>query len=403
MLSATGFHMMAKPGGAICNLACDYCYYLSKEMLYPGSRCRMSSELLETFVRQYIEAQGGGEVTFAWQGGEPTRLGVGFYRQVVALQRRHAPPGTRIVNALQTNGTLLDDAWCAFFREHDFLVGISIDGPRHLHDAYRLDRRGRGSFERVMTGLRLLQQHGVEVNVLTSVHAANAGHPLEVYRFLRDDAGARYVQFIPIVERADPDGPTGAVASARSVRGEQYGEFLVQVFDEWVRRDVGETFVQLFDVTLSTWLGLGAGLCVFEATCGGALALEHNGDVYACDHFVEPDHLIGNLAAVPLLDLVGSPKQRSFGRAKRDGLPSECRTCDVGFACHGGCPKDRLLRTEAGEPGLSYLCAGYRRFFRHVDPAMRYMANELRRGRPPAGIMRAIARRSAGPGAPPGS
>jgi uncharacterized protein len=380
-MSLPPFHVMVKPGGAICNLDCSYCYFLSKELLYPGSRFEMAYETLEAYTQQYIAAQRTPEVTFAWQGGEPTRLGLEFYRVALGLQAKHRRPGLTIRNTLQTNGTLLDDEWCAFFKAHDFLVGLSLDGPEKLHDAYRVDKGGRGSFARVMKGLRLLQRHGVEVNVLTTVHAANAPYPLEVYRFLRDEAGARFLQFIPIVERDNATGfQEGTAVTPRSVTGRAYGAFMKAVFDEWLRRDVGEVFVQLFDVTLSGHLGLGAGLCIFEETCGSALALEHSGDVYSCDHYVEPDYLLGNLLELPLAQMVGSEKQRAFGAAKRDGLPRYCLECEVRFACNGGCPKDRILSTPDGEPGLNYLCEGYRAFFNHVDEPMRQMAAALRRG-----------------------
>jgi uncharacterized protein len=388
--AARPFHLMVKPGGAICNLDCDYCYFLSKEMLYPGSRFVMAHEVLESYIRQYIEAQPVLEVTFAWQGGEPTRLGLEFFEHAVALQRKHARPGMRIVNTLQTNGTLLDDAWCAFFREHDFLIGLSIDGPRALHDAYRVDKGGKGTFDRVMQGLALLQRHGVELNVLTTVHAANAAHPREVYRFLRDEVGTRFMQFIPIVERDNATGfQEGLEVTTRSVSATQYGTFMIDVFEEWVRRDVGSVYVQLFDVALAAWLGHSPGLCIFEETCGSALALEHNGDVYSCDHYVEPAHLLGNLTELPLVDMVASPQQRAFGAAKAD-LPQYCLRCEVRFVCNGGCPKDRVLTTPDGESGLNYLCEGYKAFFTHVDPAMRFMATALHQGRAPATVMEAM-------------
>ncbi len=351
---------MVKPAGGECNLSCAYCYYLAKTHLYPHSRFRMDEALLEDFTRQYIAAQRVPEVTFAWQGGEPLLMGLPFYERALALQRRYRPAGMRIANALQTNGTLLDAAWCRFLRQHDFLIGLSLDGPRELHDAYRRDRAGRPTFERVMAGLAALHEHGVAFNILATVHAANAEHPLEVYRFLRDEAGARFIQFIPIVERSTGNGGTDAAVSSRSVRPAQYGRFLTAIFDEWVRRDVGEVFVQTFDM---------------------ALVLEHNGDLYACDHFVEPRYRLGNIAQTPLVELVGSAQQRAFGEAKRAALPQQCRSCAVLFACHGGCPKDRFLRTADGEAGLQYLCEGYRAFFTHVDHPMRLMAAELRQGR----------------------
>jgi uncharacterized protein len=377
---------MLKPRGAICNLDCRYCFYLAKEDLYPGGAFRMSDETLESYTRQYIEAQQVPEVTFAWQGGEPTLMGLPFFERAVEFQQRYAKPGVRIYNSFQTNGVPLDEDWCRFFRQHDFLIGISLDGPRALHDAYRVDKGGQPTFERVMRGVALMQQHRVEFNVLTCVHAANADHPLDVYRFLRDEVGTQFIQFIPIVEPRD---------LSRSVTGEQYGAFLTAIFDEWVRRDVGRIFVQLFDVALGVWSGTRAGLCVFEETCGAALAMEHTGDVYSCDHFVEPAFYLGSLERLPLVEMVESAPQQQFGQAKRDTLPRMCRDCDVRFMCNGGCPKNRLLTTPDGEPGLNYLCAGYKVFFRHIDRPMRFMAAELRAQRPPANIMLALAREEA--------
>ncbi len=386
------FHVMTKPRGAICNLDCAYCYFLSKELLYPGSRFRMANELLEAYTRQYIAAQRVPEVTFAWQGGEPTLMGLDFFRLALELQRKYRRPGMRVHNAIQTNGTTLTGEWCRFFREHNFLVGISLDGPRELHDAYRVDKGGHPTFDRVMAGIALLKQHGVEFNILTTLHAANAGHPLAVYRFLRDEVRTEFMQFIPIVERDNETGfQEGERLTPRSVGSRQYGDFLIAIFDEWVRRDVGRVYVQLFDVALAAWLGQPAGLCVFEETCGLALAMEHNGDVFSCDHFVEPAHKLGNIQDIPLVEMASSPTQRQFGLAKRDTLPRYCRECDVRFVCNGGCPKDRILTTPDGETGLNYLCEGYQAFFRHVDRPMRFMAAELRAGRPPARIMRHLA------------
>jgi uncharacterized protein len=378
------FHVMLKPRGAICNLDCSYCYYLSKELLYPGSRFRMASELLDEYTRQYIEAQRVPEVTFAWQGGEPTLMGLDFYRLALEFQQKHRRPGMRIQNTLQTNGTMLDDEWCSFFREHDFLIGLSLDGPEAMHDAYRVDKGGKPTFDRVMEGVALLKKHGVEFNILTTLHAANVGHPLEVYHFLRDEVGTQFIQFIPIVER---DNQPGFQVSERSLSGQQYGAFLIAVFDEWVRRDVGRVYVQIFDVALAAWAGEPVGLCIFEETCGKALAMEHNGDVYSCDHYVEPSYKLGNLKQRPLLTMVVSQQQYQFGRAKRDSLPRYCRECAVRFVCNGGCPKDRILLAPGGEPGLNYLCDGYKAFFTHIDQPMRRMAAELHAGRPPANIM----------------
>jgi uncharacterized protein len=386
------FHIMLKPRGAICNLDCAYCYFLAKELLYPGSRFRMAESLLEEYTRQYIAAQRVPEVTFGWQGGEPTLMGLEFFQRAVQLQQRYCPPGMRIHNALQTNGTTLDDAWCRFLRQHNFLVGVSLDGPAALHDTYRVDKGGKPTFERVMAGIDLLKRHGIDFNILTTLHAGNADQPLEVYRFLRDEVGARYLQFIPIVERDNATGfQEGDAIRPRSVTGEQYGAFLIAVFDEWLQRDVGRVFVQIFDVALAAWAGQRPGLCIFEETCGTALAMEHNGDVYACDHYVEPRYKLGNMQEIPLIELVSSEAQRSFGRAKRDTLPRYCRECDVRFVCNGGCPKDRVLLTPDGEAGLHYLCAGYKAFFTHIDRPMRLMAAELAARRAPANVMAILA------------
>jgi uncharacterized protein len=384
----TAFHIMLKPRGAICNLDCAYCYFLSKELLYPGSRFRMAEELLEEYTRQYIAAQQAPEVTFGWQGGEPTLMGLEFFQRAIQLQQRYRRPGMRIYNALQTNATTLDDDWCRFFKQHGFLIGVSLDGPADLHNIYRVDKGGKPTFERVMAGIELLKRHGVDFNILTTLHAGNADRPLEVYRFLRDEVGARHLQFIPIVERDNATGfQEGEAIRPRSVTGEQYGAFLIAVFDEWVRRDVGRVFVQIFDVALAAWVGQRPGLCIFEETCGAALAMEHNGDVYSCDHYVEPRYKLGNMRDIPLIELVSSETQRSFGSAKRDTLPRYCRECEVRFVCNGGCPKDRVLTTPDGEPGLHYLCAGYKAFFTHIDRPMRLMADELRARRAPANVM----------------
>lgn len=396
------FHLMAKPTGAACNLACRYCFYLGKEMLYPGSHFRMSEEVLSAYIEQLLVSHRAPEVTVAWQGGEPTLMGLGFFRRSVELAERYRRPGQTVAYTLQTNGTRLDDEWCAFFKEHSFLIGLSVDGPRALHDAYRVDKGGRGSFDQVMRGWDLLRKHNVDANVLCAVHAANASHPLEVYLFLRDELEAQFIQYIPIVERLPGDGrPLGVPAdnkvSRRSVKPRQYGSFLIDVFEEWVRHDVGTVFVQMFDAALANWYGEPAGVCIFQETCGLALVLEHNGDVYSCDHFVEPAYRLGNILDAPMIDLVSSPRQRQFGLAKRDALPGYCRECDVRFACHGECPRNRFLMapggraSSSGEAGLNYLCAGYRLFFHHVDRPMRVMAELLRRHRAPADIMQMYA------------
>ena len=395
------FHLLAKPTGAICNLDCEYCFFLSKEALYPDNDSRMPPDTLELYIRQLIDAQAGGPVQIAWQGGEPTLIGLPFFERAMEIVHEHARPGMQIEHTIQTNGTLLDDRWCAFFRQHRVLVGLSLDGPRELHDAYRVDKGGRPTFEKVVAAARLLQRTGVDFNVLCCVHAANAGHPLEVYRFFRDELRASFLQFIPIVERATPEllplanlgwsrGPReqrplylqrGELVTERSVTPEAWGRFLIAIFDEWVRRDVGTVFVQMFDTALAAWLGIPSPMCIFSERCGNALALEHNGDLYSCDHFVEPDHLLGNIRDRPLRQLAASEQQRAFGNAKLETLPRYCRECDVRFACNGECPRNRFARAPDGEPGLNYLCAGYMTFFRHVDPAMRTMASLLRNGR----------------------
>lgn len=389
MKVAPAFHTMIKPRGAICNLNCHYCYFLRKEKLYPDSSFRMSDETLEIYIRQYIEAQRVPEVTFAWQGGEPTLMGLEFYHKALAYQRQYQRPGMRITNTLQTNGTTLDDAWCQFFTENHFLIGLSLDGPRHLHDLYRVDKGNQPTFDRVMAGLDLLKKHGVAFNILACVHAANAPHPQEVYHFLRDEAEARFIQFIPIVERDHPGGnQEGHRVTKRSVSGKQYGNFLIAIFEDWMRRDVGKVFVQIFDVALAAWVGERPGLCIFEPTCGLALAIEHNGDVYACDHYVEPNALLGNIHQTSLAELVVSPKQIAFGQDKQKKLPRFCRECKVLFICNGGCPKNRIRKTPDGAEGLNYLCSGYKAFFTHIDRPMRMMADLIRSGRPASEVMK---------------
>lgn len=398
------FHLMTKPVGSLCNLNCTYCFYLEKAHLYPGtSSFRMRPEVLEAYIRDYIAAQPGQTVQFAWQGGEPTLLGVDFFREAVALQRRHAG-GKTIENAFQTNGVLLDDAWGAFFAEHGFLVGLSLDGPKELHDAYRVDHGDGSTFDRVLQGLAVLKKHAVAFNTLTTVHRKNSVHALKVYRFLRD-IGSGYLQFIPIVERAAPENGTPGLWLAPppddpaaddldrqvtpwSVRPAEFGAFLSTIFDEWVQRDVGRVFVQQFDAALGNWSGGPPGVCVFSEKCGRALAVEHNGDVYSCDHYVYPRHRLGNLLNASLASMVTSERQQAFGEAKSSTLPRYCRECEVRFACHGECPKHRFLTTPTHEPGLNYLCAGYKKFFRHIDSPMRTMAALLAARQAPASIMR---------------
>ena len=398
----TAFHVMTKPIGPICNLDCKYCFYLEKESLYPQvEKWAMRGDVLESYIRQYIEVHDTPVVNFAWQRGEPTLLGVDFFRRVVELEKRYAN-GKQIANAFQTNGVFLNDAWAEFFLEYQFLIGISIDGPRELHDAYRVDKGGRPTFDRVMRGIETLQRHKVDFNTLTTVHRANADSPLEVYRFLRDN-GSGYMQFIPIVERIahqvtedglrliSPDFAGPAKVAPWSVEPRQFGLFLCAIFDEWVKRDVGRTFVQLFDIGLELWSGMEASLCIFRKQCGAALAIEHSGDLYSCDHFVYPENRLGNIMESAMAVLAGSEQQQRFGEAKESTLPRYCRECDVRFACNGECPKHRFLTTPDGEPGLNYLCAGYKMFFHHIDPAMRFMASELAAQRAPANVMRWVA------------
>jgi uncharacterized protein len=349
----------------------------------------MSDTVLEEYTRQTIEAHCVPEVTFAWQGGEPTLLGRDFFEKAMALQKRYCRPGMVIHNTIQTNGTLLDDRWCEFFRKHRFLVGISIDGPRELHDACRTDAAGKGTFDRVMKGIACLKKHKVDFNILCTINAVNGDHPVEVYTFLRDRVKAQFIQFIPVVER---DQKTGTVTPL-SVGPEQFGRFLIGVFDEWVKHDVGTIYVQHFDTALANWYGEPHGICVFSPVCGSAMVIEHNGDIYSCDHFVDRDHLLGNILAVPLTHLVNSERQRQFGRNKKEQLPKYCRECRVLFACRGECPKNRFALTPDGEPCLNYLCEGYRMFFTHIDSPMKFMVQELNAGRAPANVMKRMGKK----------
>ncbi len=390
---------MAKPTGARCNLRCDYCFFLEKSGLYPGSDLRMTDEVMEAFVRQTIEAQQVPYVTLAWQGGEPTLMGLDFFRRAVDVEHDALPQGWQVERTIQTNGTLLDDEWAAFLAENDVLVGLSIDGPRELHDAYRHDGARRSVFDSVESAARLLQKHGAEFNVLCTVNAANVEHPLDVYRYFRDELGARYLQFIPIVEvETPPDATHAGTVSERSVPSRAYGEFLSAIFDEWVRRDVGEMFVQFFDGVLAAYVRGHSSLCVLRPTCGEGVALEHNGDVYSCDHFVDRPYLLGNIMQTPIGELVRSEQQRAFGEAKSAALPAYCRECRFLFACNGECPKNRLLLTPDGEPGLNWLCEGLTHFFTHTDRRMRAMAALLESGRPAGDIMALIAQEAAGTG-----
>lgn len=399
------YHVMCKPIGPRCNLDCKYCFYTEKEALFgKGEKYPMNHEILETYVRKYIQSQGGPEINFAWQGGEPTLMGLDFFRKAVALQKRYNR-GKNITNSLQTNGILLDDKWCKFLAKENFLVGLSLDGPKDIHDKYRVDRKGGGSFDRVMDSLKRLQDWHVDYNILASVTRESANRPLEVYQFYKSN-GVKYMQFIPIVERkldeksealglklaeppdlSDKDADTDVMPW--SVRPVQYGKFLSAIFDDWVETDVGQNFVQIFDVALSAWMGQNPSLCNFSRTCGFAVAMEHNGDVYTCDHFVYPDYYIGNIVNDSVRDIMTNPLLFKFGQDKWNALPQQCRKCDYLFACHGGCPKNRFRKTPAGEPGLNYLCGGYKYFFSHIDPHMKRMAQLLRKGKPAADIMNA--------------
>jgi uncharacterized protein len=400
------FHLLAKPSGSTCNIDCKYCFFLSKEALYPNDRHRMSDATLEAYIRQLLESHRLPEVTVAWQGGEPTLMGLDFFRKAVALVDRYRRPGQKIQQTFQTNGIALDDEWCAFLKEHDFLVGLSVDGPREIHDTNRVTRGGQGTFDLVMKGWRCLREHGVDFNILCTVNAANQDHGRRVYRFFRDELQASWVQFIPIVERATADTiqianrgwserpkekrllytQTGTLVTTRSVTGEKYAQFLIDIFEEWLRHDVGKVYVQLFDVTLEAYFGRYK-LCIHAPTCGNGPALEHNGDLYACDHFVEPGFKLGNIHKTHMLELVASPQQRKFGLDKRDALTRQCRECEVRALCNGGCPKERFALAQDGEPGHNYLCAGLYRFFTHTRPAMQRMAQLYAGGRRPAEVM----------------
>jgi len=394
------FHLLAKPAGATCNLGCQYCFFLSKENLYPRESPLMDDATLDSHLRQLFASTPGPEVQVAWQGGEPMLRGLDFYRRSVELAEKYRQPQQRVLHTMQTNGTLVDDAWAAFFKQHGYLVGLSVDGPRPMHDAYRVGKQGEGSFDAVIRGWHLLRKHDVATNILCTVHRANADHPLEVYRFFRDELGAEYIQMIPIVERATPEtiaaanegwGGTrgrdrplykqeGNLVTERTVDAAKFGQFLIAIFDEWVKRDVGKVYVITFDIALGSWMGQ-HNLCIVSPTCGNALALEHNGDVYSCDHYVEPDHRLGNIKDTPLQTLVSSEQQRRFGQNKFDTLPRYCKECPVLFACYGECPRNRFIRTPDGEAGLNYLCAGYKAFFTHIDPAMKTMAGLIKQGR----------------------
>ena len=396
---AKPLYVMLKPAGAHCNLACKYCYYLEKNNLYQNShRHLMSDEMLEQFTREYIEAQTMPQVLFTWHGGEPLMRSIDFYRKALALQKKYAH-GKQIDNVIQTNGTLLTDEWCEFFAKNHWLVGISIDGPQEYHDHYRVTPDGKPSWEKVMQGISLLKKHRVEWNAMAVVNAYNAEHPLEFYHFFRDN-GCQYLQFTPIVERLTEheDGRTlASLADDReipltdaSVTPQQWGNFLCTIFDDWVRHDVGKTFVEIFDCTLANWMGVLPGICAYSKECGHAGVMEHNGDVYSCDHFVFPEYKLGNIREQSLIDMLYGEKQQAFSRLKHTSLPRQCKECDMEFACHGECPKNRFEKDKYGEPGLNYLCQGYYQYYSHVAPYMDFMKRELLAQRPPANIMNVL-------------
>ena len=396
---AKPLYVMLKPAGAHCNLACKYCYYLEKNNLYQNShRHLMSDEMLEQFTREYIEAQTMPQVLFTWHGGEPLMRSIDFYKKALALQKKYAH-GKQIDNVIQTNGTLLTDEWCEFFAKNHWLVGISIDGPQEYHDHYRVTPAGKPSWEKVMQGIQLLKKHRVEWNAMAVVNAYNAEHPLEFYHFFRNN-GCQYLQFTPIVERLTEheDGRTlASLADDReipladaSVTPQQWGNFLCTIFDDWVRHDVGKTFVEIFDCTLANWMGVLPGICAYSKECGHAGVMEHNGDVYSCDHFVFPEYKLGNIREQSLIDMLYGEKQQAFNRLKHTSLPRQCKECDMEFACHGECPKNRFEKDKYGEPGLNYLCQGYYQYYTHVAPYMDFMKRELLAQRPPANIMNVL-------------
>lgn len=394
-------YVLAKPVGASCNLRCKYCYYLEKSHLYRNAPVRvMSDELLERFVQEYIQAQTMSQVLFTWHGGEPLMRPLSFYRKAVALQEKYAF-GRQIDNTIQTNGTLLTDEWCEFFKEHNWLVGISIDGPQEFHDEYRRTASDKPSWQKVMRGIRLLRKHGVEWNAMAVVNDFNAGYPLEFYHFFKE-MGAKYIQFAPVVERmaAHSDGRHLATfvdqecpVADFSVSPAQWGDFLCAIFDEWVRHDVGQTYVEIFDCTLANWVGERPGICVYAKECGHAGVMEFNGDVYSCDHFVFPEYKLGNIRDKTLVEMLYGEQQRQFSCLKHASLPKQCKECEWEFACHGECPKNRFVNDRYGNSGLNYLCSGYRHFYEHVAPYMDFMKKEFMNQRPPANVMEAVKRK----------
>ncbi len=387
------FHVLAKPAGPACNLNCAYCFYLEKEALFPQtSTFKMAPEVLESFIQQNIQSQPGNSVHFTWQGGEPTLLGIPYFEEIIRLQQKHAG-GKQISNAIQTNGILLDENWGHFLLENNFLVGISIDGPQHLHDEYRRNHDGEGSFDKVMAGLELLKKYKIEFNTLTVVNRGNQNQAMVIYDFLKS-IGSEYWQFIPAVERTRPDGSLAAPHEMEnlkltewSVEAEPYGQFLTQIFQRWIREDVGNIFVQQFEAALANEMGKPAGVCVWNETCGNALAMEHNGDLYSCDHYVFPEYQLGNILETPLLDLVHSKKQQAFGIDKQSGLPQICKDCEVLYLCHGECPKHRFAIGPNGEEKHNYLCAGYKQFFTSIRPELGVLKELLELGQPVTNVM----------------
>lgn len=394
------FNVMAKPSGSACNINCTYCYYLEKKNLYPGTNHpRMSPEVLDEYIQQYIASQHVPVVNFVWQGGEPCLMGIEFYRRAIELQNKYAN-GKQITNSFQTNGILLNNEWCDFFKQNEFLVGISVDGPEHIHDHYRKSNSGSPTWSRVMKGVELLRKHQVEFNTLSVVNDYSSQFPLDIYRFLKD-IGSQFHQYIPVVERKvmngnnnqlqliSPDFNGTAKVTEWSVKSNDYGEFLITIFNEWVKMDVGQYFVQIFDATLASWAGHDPGLCIYNETCGDALVMEHNGTLYSCDHYVYPQNQLGNILENKLIDLFSLPEHTAFGKQKAQ-LPQYCHQCDFKFACNGECPKHRFIDSPTGEPGLNYLCKGLKKYYQHVSPFMDFMVNELKNQRPPSNIMEAV-------------
>lgn len=388
---------MTKPVGAVCNLACKYCYYLEKTNLYKDNKSKyvMSDSLLEKFIKEYINSQTMPQVLFTWHGGETLMRPLSFYQKVIELQKKYAN-GRTIDNCIQTNGTLLNDEWCEFFHNNHWLVGVSIDGPQDFHDEYRKNKQGKPSFVKVMQGIKLLKKHQVEWNAMAVVNDYNADYPLEFYHFFKD-LECHYIQFTPIVERIHLNSDGRYLANVLqkeekladfSVTPEQWGNFLCTLFDEWVKNDVGKYFIQIFDATLANWMGTQPGVCTMTPTCGHAGVMEFNGDVYACDHFVFPEFKLGNIYEKSLIEMMYGDKQSRFGLQKRDALPAQCKACKYLFACNGECPKNRFLTTEDGEFGLNYLCKGYYQFFDHIAPYMDFMKKELLAERAPANVMK---------------